>query len=229
MTDFKHPVLADTVCTVKLYSSVTAPNPRRVHVYLAEKGLEIPTQLIDLGNKEQFTPQFEALSPDHVVPILALDDGTVIGESLAICRYLEALYPDPPMFGRDAREQGRVEMWLRQIEIQGYFPTQDAYRNSRPGFAGRALPGTRGEVPQIPELVPRSNATMARLLDKLDRQIGERDFVVGDAISMADVVLLTTLDFGQRTNFEVVTDLSGWPRVDAWLSRMRSRPSGLDH
>lgn len=210
---------------MKIYTSPRAPNPRRVHIFIAEKGLDIPTQLVDLGNAEQFSPEYLAINPDAVVPTLVLDDGTPIGESLAICRVLEALHPDPPLFGKDPREQGLVDMWTRRIEIQGYFPTQDAYRNSRRGFQGRALPGTRGDVEQIPALVDRSNATMRRLLSKLDAQLADHPFVVGKDFTIADVVLLTTLDFAVRTKMEAAGDLSPYPNVQRWHAEVSKRPS----
>lgn len=210
---------------MKLYTSPRAPNPRRVHIFIAEKHIEVPTEQVDLGNAEQFSPQYLAINPDAVVPTLVLDDGTAIGESLAICRVLEALHPTPALFGRDPTEIGLVDMWTRRIEIQGYFATQDAYRNSRPGFAGRALPGTRGDVEQIPALVDRSNATIERLLGKLDAQLAGRTCVIGDWFSVADIVLVTTLDFGRRTKMAAVQDLSGWPNVEHWYVETSQRPS----
>lgn len=212
-----------------LYTSPRAPNPRRVHVFLAEKGIELETRPIDLGQREQFSPEYLAINPDAVVPTLVLDDGTAIGESLAICRCLEAMFPAPPLFGREPAEIGCIEMWLRQLEIQLYLPIQDAYRNSRPGFAGRALPGFDGELAAIPELVGRSNAVARRMLDKLDRRLHGRQFVMGDRLTMPDLVGVVSIDFGQRTKMEALADLGPWPNVRAWHDEVSERPAFADN
>lgn len=214
---------------MKLYTSPRAPNPRRVHVLIAEKGLEVPTQVVDLSKAEHFGDDFQAISPDRVVPALVLDDGTVIHESIAICRYLDAAFPERRLFGSDPRSIGLIEMWSRQIELQLYVPTQDAYRNSRPGFADRALPGVQGGVVAIPELVPRSNATAGRLLDKLDRHLERREFIVGEELTMPDIMGVVALDFGERVKMEVVQDLSGWPSVERWRGLVSERPSFRDN
>jgi glutathione S-transferase len=212
-----------------LYTSPRAPNPRRVHVYLAEKGIEIETRLVDLGQREQFSDAYRAINPDAVVPTLLLDDGTAVGESLAICRCLEAMFPHPPLFGRDPGEIGQIESWLRQLEIQLYLPIQDAYRNSRPGFAGRALPGVEQGVDAIPELVARSSATARRMLDKLDRRLHGRQFVMGDGLTMPDIVGVVSIDFGLRTKMQALADLSVWPNLAGWHAEVSERPAFADH
>lgn len=210
---------------MKLYTSTGAPNPERVRLFLAERGLDVETELVSLRDGQQFSQEFRAINPDAVVPALVLDDGTPITESLAICRYLDVAFPGPRLFGETPREIGLIEMWLRKLEFSGYLPTQDAYRNGHPGFAGRGLPGTNGDMPQIPELVARSNAVMRRLLNRLDRQLDAHEFVAGASFSMADIVLFTTVSFGQRTRFEVVQDLSEWPSVVRWQQAMATRPA----
>lgn len=210
---------------MKLYTTTGAPSPRRVHLFLAEKGVEIPTELISLREGQQFSDEYGRINPDRVVPTLVLDDGTAIGESVAICRYLEALYPEPPLFGSDPREVGLVEMWLRRVELQGYQPVQEAYRNSRTRFEGRAFPGFSSGLDQIPELVGRSNAMVRRLLARLDGHLRGREFIVGDRVSMVDIVVLTTIDFAQRTRMEVVASLEAWPELQRWHRAMSERPS----
>ncbi len=210
---------------MRLYTTTGAPNPRRVHLFLAEKGIDLPTELISLREGQQFSDEYGRINPDRVVPTLVLDDGTAIGESLAICRYLEAVHPDPPLFGKDPREVGLVEMWIRRVELQGYQPVQEAYRNSRTYFEGRAFPGFSSGLEQIPELVGRSNAMFRRLLARLDGHLRGHEFIVGDGVTMADIVALTTLDFAQRTKMEVVGDLAAWPEIQRWHTAMGSRSS----
>ncbi len=214
---------------MKLYSSPRAPNPRRVHVFLAEKGVEVPVHIVDLGQAQQFTPEFLALNPDAVVPTLVLDDGRAIGESLAICRYFEALHPQPPLFGSDPEEVGLVEMWVRMFEHQLYLPVQDAYRNSSSIFADRALPGVRDGVPAIPELVRRADGTVRRFLTRLDRQLTGREFVLGDHLTMPDIMGVVTLDFARRTKMEALADLSAWPSVSTWHAAVSERPAFAKH
>lgn len=208
-----------------LYTSSPAPNPRRVHIYLAEKGIEVPYRKVSLRDGEQHGRLYGEINADRTVPTLLLDDGTAVSESVAICRYFEARWPDPPLFGRNPREQALVEMWLRRLEIHGYLCAQDAYRNSRRGFAGRALPGVRSGVAQIPALVERSNQTMRRTLGKLDAQLARSEFVTGADYTMADIVGQVALDFGKRTEMEAVQDLSPWPHVGRWHAQVSARPS----
>lgn len=208
-----------------LFTTSGAPNPRRVAVFLIEKGIEMPTRHVSLRDGEHFSKELSALNPDRALPFLVLPDGTVISESIAVCRFLDATHPDPPLFGHDARTRGLVEMWLRILEIQGYLPVQDAYRNSRPAFAGRALPGRSKGVEQIPALVDRGNHVYARTLSRLDEHLDGREFIVDDAVSMADIVAHTTLQFAQRTKMDVAQDLGDWPALREWSERMEARPS----
>lgn len=211
---------------MQLFTTTRAPNPRRVAMFMADKGIALATREVSLRSGEHQGDELRELNPDCTLPFLALDDGTIIGESLAICRFLEAAHPDPPLFGTTPREQGLVEMWLRILEFQGYLPVQDAYRNSRPGFAGRALPGHRAGVAQIPALVERANLVYARTLARLDARLADQPFVV-DTYSMADIVAFISLDFAQRTRMEVAADLGDWPHLRAWFERMATRPSAL--
>ncbi len=127
--------------TLKFYDCATAPSPRRVRIFLAEKGLSVPTRQVDLRNGEQFTPAFRALNPACTVPVLELDDGATIADILSICRYFEDLHPDPPLMGRSPEERAVIGSWVWRIEWDGFYPAMDAFRNSTPGFRGRALPG----------------------------------------------------------------------------------------
>ena len=136
---------------MKFYDCATAPSPRRVRIFLAEKGISIDTVQVDLRNNEQFTPAFRAINPDCTVPALVLDDGTVIADAVAICDYIEELHPDPPLIGATPQERAVVTALNRQIERDGFFAAMDAFRNTAKGLKGRALPGPH-DYEQIPEL-----------------------------------------------------------------------------
>jgi glutathione S-transferase len=135
---------------MKLYDGGRAPNPRRTRVFLAEKGIKLPMVQVDLGAMEHMSAAFAAINPIKRVPALVLDDGTVITESIAICRYFEALQPDPPLFGCGAREIARVEMWNRRLELHLLFPVSHVFRNSHPAM--KAM-----EVPQVPAWARRTS------------------------------------------------------------------------
>ena len=122
---------------MKLYEFSLAPGPRRVRIFIAEKGIEIPSVQINTRERQQFTDEYRAVNPNCVVPTLVLDDGTCLGETVAICRYLEETHPEPNLMGRDAREKAVIEMWNRQAELEGYLAAVDAVRNSAPMFEGR--------------------------------------------------------------------------------------------
>ena len=128
---------------MKLYDGGRAPNPRRTRIFLAEKGIKLPMEQVDLGAMAQKSPTYAAINPLKRVPALVLDDGTVITESIAICRYFEALKPDPPLFGRDALEVARIEMWNRRVELHLLFPVSHVFRNSHPAMK-------EVEEPQVP-------------------------------------------------------------------------------
>lgn len=211
-------------------------------MFLAEKGLldgggesaegsVVELVEVDLRKGEHFEREFLARNPDGFLPCLELDDGRCISESVAICRYFEALHPEPPLFGGDAVAQGLVEMWTRRIEQQLYLPTQEFYRNGHPAFVGRGWPGSRGagsgyEVQQVEGLVERSAAMFERTLGRLETQLeGTGAFVVGAEISMADIMLRTTLDFARRVRVPSAQELASHRALSAWYERMSERPS----
>lgn len=211
---------------MKLYDSPTAPSPRRVRVFLAEKGIEVKRVEVDLRRMAQFDEAYAGRSPVAAVPMLELDDGTCIVESIAICRYFEALQPEPALFGRDAREQALVEMWSRRAEFEGYLHVRDALRNSHPRFEDRGLPGVREGVPQIPALVQRALAGLRAFLDLLEARFATgTPWLAGDAYSVADITALVTLDFAQLVN--VALDDRTHPHLARWYERASARPSAL--
>ncbi len=207
---------------MKLYDFSLAPNPRRVRMFLAEKGVEIPMVQVNTREREQFADPFKAVNPYCMVPALELDDGTCISESVAICRYIEEVHPEPPLMGRDARDKAIVEMWNRRVELEGYLAAAEAVRNGLPMFEDRALPGLAGGVPQIPALVERGKQTMSRFFDHLDTQLANNRFVAGDAFSIADITAFVTIEFAKRIEIEAPESCDN---VQRWRDEVGSRPS----
>jgi glutathione S-transferase len=207
---------------MKLYDFEPAPNPRRVRIFLAEKGIEIPSVQINTREREQFSPDFIKINPYSIVPVLELDDGTCIGESIAICRYIEDLHPEPSLFGRDARERAIVEMWNLRAESDGISAAGEILRNALPIFEGRAIAGVPDGFPQIPALVERGKKRMTRFFEFWDRQLGDNDFVCGSHFSIADITSYIAIDFVQRAEVTIPAHCSN---VARWHAEVAQRPS----
>ncbi|WP_315743526.1 MULTISPECIES: glutathione S-transferase family protein [unclassified Bradyrhizobium] len=171
---------------MKLYDCATAPSPRRVRIFLAEKGLTIPTVQVDLRGGEQFTPAFRALNPDCTVPVLELDSGTAITDVIAICRYVEELHPDPALMGRTPEARATIECWVRRIEWDGIYAVQEAFRNAAPGLRGKALPGPLS-LEQIPALAERGRHRVQHFFAWLDSRLVDHAFVSGPHFTIADI------------------------------------------
>ncbi len=207
---------------MKLYDFALAPSPRRVRMYLAEKGIEVPTEQINTREREQFSDAFKAINPRCVVPTLVLDDGTCLDESVAICRYFEEIQPEPVLMGRDARERALVEMWSRRAEFDGYLAAAEAIRNAAPMFEDRGLPGQPSGVPQIPALVTRGKQSMARFYEAFDARLAEVTFLAGDAFSVADITAYVTIEFAKRADLEIPEACTHLKR---WHAQVAARPS----
>jgi glutathione S-transferase len=180
--------------SMKLYDCTTAPSPRRVRIFLAEKGISVPTVQVDLRNGEQFSPAFRAINPECTVPVLELDNGTRVADILAICRYFEELYLDPPLMGRTAEQKAIIEAWQRRLERDGFYAAMEAFRNSTPGLKGRALPGPES-YEQIPALAERGRARIQRFFASLDVQLSNNEFICGPHFTVADITGMVTVDF----------------------------------
>lgn len=207
---------------MKLYDFSLAPNPRRVRMFLAEKGVEIPTVQVNTREAEQFSEAFKAINPRCIVPALELDDGTVIVESVAICRYIEEIHPSPALFGRDAKEKALVEMWNRHAEFDCYGAAGAMVRNSAPMFEDRGVAGVPSGVPQIPALVERGRQTMDRFLGLLNDHLEGNAFLAGDNFSIADITAFISIEFSQRAKYEMPADLA---HVKRWHGEVGARPS----
>jgi glutathione S-transferase len=206
---------------MKLYDFALAPNPRRVRIFLAEKGFAVPTVQVDLRTQEQLKPEFLTVNPFGTVPVLELDDGRRIAETIAICRYVEAVKPEPRLFGRDPYEMGAVEEWQRHCEFEGTAAVADGFRNTTPGMKGRAVTGQHG-YEQIAELAERGKARATRFFELLDKRLATQEFIAGNGYSVADITALVAHDFGSRTK---VISLEHLPNLKRWHTAVSARPS----
>lgn len=206
---------------MKFYDCKTAPSPRRVRIFLAEKGLDVETVQVDLASGEQLGQAFRRINPDCVVPALELDDGSCISEVLAICQYFEELQPEPPLMGRSIEERARVTMWIAKIEQQGLLPMADAFRNAAKGLQGRAVTGPE-PYEQIPELAERGRQRVAQFFRRLDQQLADHPFVAGAAFSMADISALVLVDFARWIKLDIPGDATHLAR---WYDEVSARPS----
>jgi glutathione S-transferase len=206
---------SNTGADMKLYDGGRAPNPRRVRVFFAEKGIAVPTEQVDLGAMQQKSPAFSAVNPIQRVPVLVLDDGTIIAESIAICRYFEALNPDPPLFGVGAKDIAHVEMWNRRLELHLLFPVSHVFRNTHPAMKEM-------EVPQVPAWAEANKPRIAEFLGVLDRELEDRPFAAGDRYTVADITGLVAIDFMKPAKLAVPENCTN---VRRWHAAVSARPS----
>lgn len=210
---------------MKLYDYEHAPNPKRVHIFLAEKGLDMERVEIDLTKRQQLRPEYQEVNPLCQVPVLETDDGTRISECLAICHYLEDLHPEPNLFGSNADERAQVLMWNHIVEQEGLPGLADALRNRINMFRDHSLPGPV-EYAQIPELVERGRKRCRHFLDFMDRRLTGREHLALDRFSLADITLRVVVDMAARmaSKFDIKV-LDDRPALAAWHARVSERPS----
>jgi glutathione S-transferase len=199
---------------VKLYDSKAAPNPRRVRIFLAEKGVELPTVQVDLAKAENRAAAFLARNPFGGVPVLELDDGTHIAESVAICRYVERLHPAPPLLGSDPKDEALVEMWQRRMELDLFNQVTGSFRNTHDFFKGR--------IEQVPEYGAVCKRAAEKRLAWLDGELAGRPFVAGERYTIADITALCAIDFGRVTGIRIQPDQK---HLQRWHEAVSSRPS----
>jgi glutathione S-transferase len=200
---------------MKLYDSRRAPNPRRVRWFMAEKGVtDIEIVQVDLLKGEHRAPDYLTKVGIAQAPALEMDDGTTITESLAICRYLESLYPEPNLFGRNAKETAVIEMWTRRAEMMLATPLMMAVRHGHPALAALEK--------QSPEVAASNRIGAERALKLFDRRLRESAFIAADRITMADIVAIAGLDFARMVQFQAPEALVHFNR---WTDAMRGRPA----
>ena len=207
---------------LKLYQSAGSPNSRRVRIFLAEKGLKLTLVPVDLGKGEQRSDKYRLINPREMVPTLVLDDGTAIGEVLAIWRYLEETYPSKPLLGATPTEKALVTMWERRAELEGFAAVMEGVRNAAAGLKGRAIAGPH-DYEQIPALVDRSKLRVANFLSDLDARLTDSPFVAGEQYSVADITALVTIDFAAKALG--ISPLENHRGLRHWYSAVSSRPS----
>jgi glutathione S-transferase len=182
---------------MKLYHSNGSPNARRVRILAAEKGLNLELVPVDLNAKEQFSDRYRAINPRTVVPTLVLDDGTAIGETSVIMRYLDDAFPQASLFGVTLEEKAIVAMWERRAELEGFAAAMEGVRNAAAGLKGRALSGPHA-YEQIPELIERSKQRIVNFYDDMDARLAEVTFVAGKHFSAADITAFVAVDFATK-------------------------------
>lgn len=206
-----------------LYESKASPNSRRIRIFLAEKGIEIPTRTVDLGAKEQFSAAYAAINPRLQVPTLVLEDGTAIGEVPAIWRYIEEAYPGTrALLGTTPKVKALIAMWERRAELDGFSAVMEGVRNAVAGLKGRALSGPHA-YEQIPEIVERSKLRVANFFADFNEHLKTVPFVAGEEFSAADVTTLVTIDFaaaGMKMSIP-----AGFAALQTWYDKVSDRPS----
>lgn len=201
---------------MKLYSAnMPAPNPRRVRIFAAEKGIVLPETMLSLVEREHKAADHLRRNSLGQVPVLELDDGTTICETIAICRYIEELHPAPPLFGSSATERAVIDMWTRRIDIQLGEPTKMFWRH--------AHPATAALIEQHKVFGESNRSALTRAMQWLDTELADgRTFLTGDRFTIADIAALTVIDFAALIGLDPIADN---PAVAAWHARVSSRPS----
>jgi glutathione S-transferase len=192
-----------------------------VRLFLAEKGVTLPTIHVDLPGGEHFGAAFRAINPEGTVPVLELDGGIRIFDPIGICRYFEHTHPDPPLMGRTATEKALIEQWHRWAEREGFYAMMDAFRNMVPRMKGRALPGP-DNYEQIPALAERGKARVLRYYKRLDEILADRPYMAGSTFSLADISAVAAVDFARREGLEPA---AGATHLHDWFERVSARPA----
>ena len=206
---------------MKFYDCATAPSPRRVRIFLAEKGITVPVVQVNLREGEHLQPAFRKINPEATVPALELDDGTVINDAVAICVYFEEVHPEPPLIGRTAGERAVIIAWNRRIERDGFYAAMEAFRNATPGLKDRAIPGP-DDYQQIPALAERGRARVGRFFAGMDAHLASREFVAGPRYSMADITAQITIEFAKWAKLPIPESC---PHLARWFAAVSARPS----
>ncbi|MGF7161135.1 glutathione S-transferase [Rhodoligotrophos appendicifer] len=200
---------------MKIYEEGRAPNPRRVRIFLAEKGIEIARVQVDINAKEHLTDELRRLNPMTRLPFLVLDDGQVIAETMAICRYFEELNPEPVLLGSTPLEKAMIEMWQRRVEQGLMFPVSQVFRHLHPKMAPL-------EQPQVAEWGEANRPRAAWMLEFLNAELASRPYVAGEKFSVADITTLVAVDFMKLARLSLTPE---HPHLQEWHARVSARPS----
>ncbi|MEL6966405.1 MAG: glutathione S-transferase [Pseudomonadota bacterium] len=200
---------------MKLFDGGQAPNPRRVRIFLAEKGMEVPLEPVDMSALGHQSDSIARRNPLKRLPVLELDDGRVLSESVAICRYFEELQPEPPLMGVDAFDKAHVEMWQRRMEMHLLLLVANVFRHAHPAMA-------EWEVPQIKEFSEANRSKVMASLDWLNGELSDRAFVAGERFTIADITAMIAVDFMKPARL-ALADHHG--HVQRWYESVKARPS----
>jgi glutathione S-transferase len=198
-----------------LYHDLRAPNPRRVRIFLAEKGVAYDTIEVSIADKAHQTAEFKKKNPIALLPVLELADGKILRESMAICRFVEELHPDPNLFGSDPWERAQVEQWNRHAELELLWPIQQVFRNTHQFWVGR--------IKQSPEFAEIMRELAVQRFEWLDGELASREYIAGTRFTVADITALCAIDFGKVSNIRI--DAAKTPNLAAWHKRINERPS----
>jgi glutathione S-transferase len=200
---------------MKLYGAPNpAPNPRRVRIFLAEKGVDLPETPVDMRKREHKSPEFREKNPSGQIPVLELDDRRTLSETVSICRYFEALHPEPPLFGQGAYEQAEIDMWIRRVEFVLMTPVGMFWRH--------AHPYTASLLTQFKDFGESNRETVTNAMTWFDRQLQDREYIAGAHFSIADICALTTIDFADFIGLPMPESAT---HLKAWHARVSARPS----
>lgn len=200
---------------MKLYDGGMAPNPRRVRIFLAEKGIEVPLEEVDMSALGHKSELISSKNPLQRLPVLELDDGTIICESMAICRYFEELHPQTPLMGTDSVDRALVEMWQRRMEMNLLLLVANVFRHAHPAME-------QWEVPQIKEFSEANKPKVLATLAWLNDELKDREFIAGDRYTVADITAMIAIDFMKPARIQLPDDLE---HLLEWYQRVKSRPS----
>jgi len=198
-----------------LYHDPRAPNPRRVRIFLAEKGVAYDTIEVLIADSAHQSPEFRRKNPIALLPVLELPDGRVLRESMAICRFIEESHPEPNLFGTDAWERAQIEQWNRHAELELLYPVQQVFRNTHQFWVGR--------IRQAPEFADIMRELLAARLDWFEGELAKREYIAGSRFTVADITAMCALDFGKVSNIRL--QAATHPNLVAWHARVSARPS----
>ena len=207
---------------MKLYNFTPAANALRVEMFLVEKNIQIETIQVNVREDEIFKEPYNTMNPFNCVPFLVLDDGTVISETISICRYLEDIYPSPSMFGENSKDTAIIDMWNRRIELDGFLPLLHSVRNKTPFFEGKVIPGTRSKMKQSPELVVRGVEMFKILLNRINPHLYENQFISGNKFSIADITGHFMLYLSKILKIDIKNE---YQNVYRWQTELEKRTS----